>query len=228
MLLSHPNILLLIILTFQLHTSAHALPPAAAPPAREIATHPLNASKRTKEAPPIVGNCHGSLWCSLYGGHFISTAYQLATNGYPPPGGTTNNPGPLGGWNTAPMNDTAFYAEGAHAICIPIPGTFSPGGGFCVFAEDPTPRGGRGGGGGGGGGGDRPGVTGMMVKAALRELLEMGCRMCGAVGSGGQDWGWVAADYVSGPVCEGVCPEARYEAVGAPDTAVGISLAAAA
>ena len=36
--------------------------------------------------------------------------------------------------------------------------------------------------------------------------------MCG-IGSSGDDWGWVTADYVKGPVCEGVCPEAAYEAI---------------
>ena len=106
------------------------------------------------------------------------------------------------------MNDTAFYAEGAHAVCIPVVGGLSQGG-FCVFAQDPIGR-----------GDDQPGVTGKMIKLSLRRLLEINCRMCGAVGSD-DDWGWIMANYVSGPVCGGVCPVAAYKAI--TPTAVEIS-----
>ncbi|KAI4272271.1 MAG: hypothetical protein LQ337_005406 [Flavoplaca oasis] len=200
MLFSSHNILF-IVFTFQLYISAHALPPAA-PPSPQIIAAPLN-KVNTSNAEQFDGNCHGSLWCSLYGGHFIFTAYQLVTKGLAP--GVT--PGP--GWNTGPMNDTAFYAEGAHAVCMPVPSRFSQGGGFCVFTEDPIGR-----------GVEQPGVTGKMIKLSLRRLLEMNCRMCGIVSSG-DDWGWVTADYVTGPVCGGVCPEAVYEAV--TPTAIEIS-----
>lgn len=46
----------------------------------------------------------------------------------------------------------------------------------------------------------------------MRRLLDMNCRMCGAVWSD-DDWGWIAANYVTGPVCGGVCPEAAYKAI---------------
>ncbi|KAL8853378.1 MAG: hypothetical protein Q9221_001855, partial [Calogaya cf. arnoldii] len=176
-----------------LYICAHALPPAALPPPQTIAA-PRNDVNTSHDA-LVDGNCHGSLWCSLYSGRFIYAAYQIATNGLPP--GST----PCPGWNIGPMNDTAFYAEGAHAICIPVPSRYSQGGGFCVFAEDPIGR-----------GDDQPGVTGKMIKLSLRRLLGMNCRMCGIVSSG-EDWGWIAADYVTGPVCGGVCPEAAYEVV---------------
>ncbi|KAL9629143.1 MAG: hypothetical protein Q9204_005443, partial [Flavoplaca sp. TL-2023a] len=170
----------------------HALPPAAPSP-QTIAASLNNVN--TSNDDPYDGNCHGSLWCSLYGGHFIFTAYQLATKGLAP----RSTPGP--GWNTGPMNDTAFYAEGAHAVCVPVASRFSQGGGFCVFTEDPIGR-----------GDEQPGVTGKMIKLSLWRLLEVICRMRGVVSSG-DDWGWITADYVTGPVCEGVCPEAPYEAV---------------
>lgn len=54
------------------------------------------------------------------------------------------------------MNDTAFYAEGAHAVCIPVAGRFSQDGGFYVFAQDPIGRGDK-----------QPGVTGKMIKLSL-------------------------------------------------------------
>ena len=98
------------------------------------------------------------------------------------------------------MNDTAFYAQGAHVICFPILGSFTDGG-FCVFAQGLR------------GQGDRPGVRGKMVKVALERLLRGDCRMCGSFGS--KEWGLVTVNYVSGSVCEGVCPEAAYQ-VGRP------------
>ncbi|KAL8922161.1 MAG: hypothetical protein Q9208_005356 [Pyrenodesmia sp. 3 TL-2023] len=181
---------LLIIYTSQHCLSAHALPPATPPP--QTITAPLKNVNTSTDA-LIGGNCHGSLWCSLYDGEFIRTAYHLVTTGYPPP--TTPSPG----WNAGPMNDTAFYAQGAHAVCLPITSSFSQAG-FCVFAQHLRGR-----------GSDEPGVTGQMVKSALGRLVEMGCRMCGSVGNGEE--GWVTANYVRGPVCGGVCPEARYEVV---------------
>ena len=95
------------------------------------------------------------------------------------------------------MNDTAFYAEGAHAVCIPLVGTILRGG-FCVFAKSPRE-----------GQGDRPGVTGKMVKWALGRLVERECRMCGSVGDG--EGGLITVNYVAGEVCGGICPEVRYE-----------------
>ncbi|KAL9041610.1 MAG: hypothetical protein Q9180_001171 [Flavoplaca navasiana] len=186
MLFSSHNILF-IFFTFLLYISAHALPPAA--PSPQIIAAPFN-DVNTSNDEPFDGNCHSSLWCSLYGGHFIFTAYQLITKGLAPPGP---------GWNTGPMNDTAFYAEGAHAVCVPVASRFGQGGGFCVFTEDPIGR-----------GDEQLGVTGKMIKLSLRRLLEMNCRMCGVVSSG-DDWGWITADYVTGPVCMGVYPEVSFD-----------------
>ena len=152
-LLSH-NILS-VIFTSQLYISAHALPPAAPP--RQTLAAPLN-NVNTSNDDPFDGNCHGSLWCSFHGGHFISTAYQLATKGLAP----GSSPGP--GWNTGPMNDTAFYAEGAHDVCIPVASRFGQSGGFCVFTEYPIGR-----------GDEQLGVTGKMIKLSSSRLLEMNC-----------------------------------------------------
>ncbi|KAL8981221.1 MAG: hypothetical protein Q9205_003925 [Flavoplaca limonia] len=150
MFLPSHNILFII---FTSHISAHALPPL--PPSPQTIAAPLN-NVNTSNDDPFDGNCHGSLWCSLYGGHFIFTAYQLATKGLAP----GSSPGP--GWNTGPMNNTAFYAEGAHALCIPVASRFGQSGGFCVFAQDPIGR-----------GDVQPGITGKMIKLSLRRLLEM-------------------------------------------------------
>lgn len=95
------------------------------------------------------------------------------------------------------MNDTAFYAEGAHAVCIPIDGSISQGG-FCVFAQGLKDQ------------GEQPGVSGKIIRSALSRLAEKECRMCGSLGN--DDWGWITANYVTGPVCGGVCPEAPYKA----------------
>ncbi|KAL8876108.1 MAG: hypothetical protein Q9198_005635 [Flavoplaca austrocitrina] len=180
-----PPYILLVTLSTQLFTIAYALPPIPTPQIPSIASH-MNTSINN----PTNTNCHGSLWCSLYGGHFIATAYHLATKGYP------DSPETLD-WNTGPMNDTAFYAEGAHAVCIPLVGTFVQGG-FCVFAKSPRE-----------GQGDQPGVTGKMIKWALGRLVERECRMCGSVGDG--EGGLITVNYVAGMVCGGICPETRYD-----------------
>ncbi|KAI4226651.1 MAG: hypothetical protein L6R36_003017 [Xanthoria steineri] len=179
--------LLLLGTILFLATNAHALPPALLsppppPPPPNLVT-PVNNSTDA----PFSTNCHGSIWCTLYAGSFIKQAYRLATEGYPPSTNPFLNPGPL--------NDTAFYAQGAHAICFPILGSFTDGG-FCVFAQGLR------------GQGDRPGVRGKMVKVALARLVQRGCRMCGSFGS--EEWGLVTVNYVAGSVCEGVCPEAAY------------------
>ncbi|KAI4170268.1 MAG: hypothetical protein LQ346_008881, partial [Caloplaca aetnensis] len=118
--------------------NVNAFPPLTTPPPLlQSIPAPLPATKSIDDALKIRGgNCHGSLWCTLYDGRFIQTAYHLATTGYP---GTTS-PGP--GWNTGPMNDTAFYAQGAHAVCVPTAASFSPAG-FCVFASSVGKRGRR-------------------------------------------------------------------------------------
>ena len=180
-------IILLTTWSSQFHPSAHALP-RATPPTQNIAI-PLQINISANN--PINSNCHGSLWCTLYSGQFVQTAYRIATKGFPDP-----PPSPF--WNPGPMNDTAFYAENSHAICIPILGTISQGG-FCVFAQTPIKQ------------GEQPGVTGKMIKWSLRQLVESGCRMCGSVGN--DDWGWITANYVTGPVFGGVCPEATYKDV---------------
>lgn len=177
---------LLVVSSCRFFTSAHALPPAA--PAQDLAA-PLNIN--TSIDPPIAVNCHGSFWCNVYAGDFIKKACRLATKGYPD---TPLSPS----WDLGPMNDTAFYAEGAHAVCIPIDGSINQGG-FCIFAQGLKDQ------------GEQPGVTGKIIRSALSRLAEKECRMCGSVGNDG--WGWITANYVAGPVCGGVCPEAPYKAV---------------
>ena len=59
-----------------------------------------------------------------------------------------------------------------------------------------------------GGKGERPGVSGSVVKGALKLLVERQCRMCGSVGL--VEGGLMTANYVREEVCGGVCPEARF------------------
>ena len=183
-MLLHLGTILFLVSHCRLATTAYALPPALLPPPKNLVA-PLDNTTITDA--PFSTNCHGSIWCTLYAGSFIKQAYRLATEGFPP----SVNPF----WNPGPLNDTAFYAQGAHAICFPIIGSFTEGG-FCVFAQGLR------------GQGDRPGVRGKMVKIALARLVQRGCRMCGSFGS--EEWGLVTVNYVAGSVCGGVCPEAAY------------------
>ncbi|KAL8732999.1 MAG: hypothetical protein Q9166_002397 [cf. Caloplaca sp. 2 TL-2023] len=178
----------LTLTLLSLTTLAFALPPPNTPsaPQENNTTTPLTTSNPLK-SPRL--NCSGSLYCSLYAGNFIFRAYKIATLGHPKHDETLDPTI----WNLGPMNDTAFYATGHHALCLPINMTLK--GGFCVFAQ--------------GVGGEEGGVSGKVVKGVLRGLIERGCRMCGSVGleEGG---GWITANYVNGDVCGGVCPDARY------------------
>lgn len=58
---------------------------------------------------------------------------------------------------------------------------------------------------------DKPYVSGEEVRRGLGMLVEHECRMCGSVPLRGG--GWLTMNYVSGGVCPGICPEARYERV---------------
>lgn len=94
-------------------------------------------------------------------------------------------------------------------LCLPLDRTLRNG--FCVFAQ-----------GFGKVEGGETYVSGKQVKRGLGRLVEYGCRMCGSVGledvdgdgvggDGDGDGGYLTVNYVSGTVCKGVCPEARYE-----------------
>ncbi|KAI4265599.1 MAG: hypothetical protein LQ337_008960, partial [Flavoplaca oasis] len=100
------NILLDIFILFP--TIAYALPSIGGPQIPSVASPPNTSINDSNNV-----DCHGSLWCSLYGGHFITAAYHLATERYP------NSPAAQG-WTAGPINDTAFYATGTHAVCIPL------------------------------------------------------------------------------------------------------------
>ncbi|KAL8869001.1 MAG: hypothetical protein Q9174_004601, partial [Haloplaca sp. 1 TL-2023] len=147
---------------------------------------PISPSINLSIKEPTSANCHGSFWCTVYDGEFLRVAYHLVTHGYDPTPYTEN-------WNNGPMNDTAFYANGAPAVCVPVEDNFTNGG-FCMFMQ--------------GGKGERPGVSGQMVKGALKNLVERGCRMCGSVGL--VEGGLLTANYVKREECGGVCVEARY------------------
>ncbi|KAL8785014.1 MAG: hypothetical protein Q9213_003607 [Squamulea squamosa] len=131
-------------------------------------------------------NCDGSLWCSIYGLNFTHRAYEIATTGMEQSKYLDSF------WNLGPMNDTAFYATGHHALCMPD--SLLRRTGYCVFAQY-SPA-------------ENAGVTGREVKAALKALVEAGCKMCGSVPMAGG--GWITANYVNKGVCGGVCRETRY------------------
>lgn len=101
-----------------------------------------------------------------------------------------------------PLNKSALYAPPNHAICLPVNGSLR--GGFCAFGSGLR-------GSGEGDSGGRPYVTADMVKEGLGVLMKKGCRMCGSVPLPGEQGGWLTVNYISGDVCPGICPEARYE-----------------
>ncbi|KAL8645527.1 MAG: hypothetical protein Q9226_007260, partial [Calogaya cf. arnoldii] len=94
-------------------TLALALPaqntPAKTP---DISIAPRSALPDTNTKTPGL-NCNGSFYCTIYTGNFIQHAYRLATVGLPPKIHPSLDPKI---WNLGPMNDTAFYATGHHAL----------------------------------------------------------------------------------------------------------------
>ncbi|KAL9577048.1 MAG: hypothetical protein Q9212_006625 [Teloschistes hypoglaucus] len=173
-------------------------------------------SKNDKNNLPAL-NCRGSFYCFLYVRNFINVAYIMATTGldHPPPIPIPSDPnGPFhfpapgrflseseskSAWNPGPINSSALYAGSSHVLCHPIGG-----GGFCVFAQGMKAEGGK------------AYVSGAQVKRGLENLVHYGCRMCGSValedvGDARADGGYLTVNYVSGTVCQGVCPESRSE-----------------
>ncbi|KAL8703994.1 MAG: hypothetical protein Q9201_002826 [Fulgogasparrea decipioides] len=133
-------------------------------------------------------NCRGSLYCLLYAGHFVNTAYHISITGLSHP---------LPDWDPGPLNSSALYAATHHILCLPFDESLYKG--FCVFAQSMK--------------GEEPYVNGAEVKRGLGMLVEYGCRMCGSVPLEvlGMGEGWLTVNYVSERVCGGVCPEARYQ-----------------
>ena len=159
------------------------LPPPITP---DSSLEPVSQLNALNKRDPML-NCDGSFYCTIYTGSFISHAYRLATIGLPHRPSLSPTL-----WNLGPMNDTAFYATGHHALCLPNNDMMRTG--FCVFAQY----------------GDevRRGVTGREVKESLKRLVEGGCEMCGSVRR--REGGLVTVNYVDMGACGGICAEARF------------------
>ncbi|KAI4270657.1 MAG: hypothetical protein L6R38_007059, partial [Xanthoria sp. 2 TBL-2021] len=98
----------LSLVTFAL---ALALPPPNTPAnPSDLSISPPSALNTINTRTPDL-NCDGSFYCTIYAGNFIQRAYRLATIGVP----DHPNLDPTI-WNLGPMNDTAFYATGHHAL----------------------------------------------------------------------------------------------------------------
>ncbi|KAI4227725.1 MAG: hypothetical protein LQ349_006668 [Xanthoria aureola] len=180
---------LFAVLSLTTFALALVLPPPTVPVnPLDISVAPPSAINTLSTRAPHP-NCDGSFYCTIYTGNFIQRAYRLATTGLQ----THRNLDPTI-WNLGPMNDTAFYATGHHALCLPNNPMMRTG--FCVFAQYS--------------GSERGGMTGREVKAMLKVLSERECNMCGSVPDLKEGGGWLTANYVDMGACGGICKEVRF------------------
>ena len=143
-------------------------------------------------------NCRGSYLCpsDRLAGDYIGLMLNIAS------GTARCNPG--SSFNCGPLNDTDYYAAGAHIVCLPTGQSFL--GGICAFAQGNVgaPEHGAG----------AAGVLGNLVKAKLLELTLHGCRICGSVPLGDNndpnEAGILTVNYIKGPACPGLCPPTHY------------------